>query len=635
MAKNSAPPDTYFIIDFDSTFVSVEALDELAKKALKGHSRAKELQQEITTLTTQGMNGEIDFRTSLVRRLEKFAATKNHLEALVRVLKKSVSASIARNKPFFRKNADRIFIISGGFHEYIDPVVAGYGITSDHVLANTFTFNNEGMITGFDEKNPLSQAGGKSDVIKKLDLHGRIYVIGDGATDLEIKTSGNATKFFAFTENVKRPEIVANADKEIPNFDEFLYQLKLPASVSYPKNRIKVLLLEKIHQDAVKAFETEGFSVESIQGALGEEELCKKIKDVSILGIRSKTKVTKKVLDSANKLLVVGAFCIGTNQIDLEAAARVGVAVFNAPYSNTRSVVELAIGNMLSLIRRTFEKSEKLHKGEWDKSADGCFEIRSKKLGIIGYGNIGSQLSVVAEALGMEVYFYDTIEKLSLGNAQKCNSMTELLKKSDIISIHVDGRKENTNLIGSKEFAQMKPGVLFINSARGHVVDVQALANAVKSKHVGGAAVDVFPYEPKTNDEQFETPLQGLSNVILTPHIGGSTLEAQINIAHFVSKRLIQFVNHGDTTLSVNFPELQLPPLHTGSRFMHIHENIPGIMAQITNVLAEKKINIEGQYLQTSSQIGYVITDVGQKYSKPVEAALRAIPGTIRLRVLY
>jgi D-3-phosphoglycerate dehydrogenase len=581
------------------------------------------------------MAGTLGFRESLEQRLPLFQADRTHIAQLIPYLKRHITPSIKRNKQFFTRNAEQIYIISGGFREYIEPVVAAFGIKPDHILANRFTFDTNGVITGFDKTVPVSQTGGKSIAVSQLKLNGTVVVIGDGYTDLEIKLSGAADKFFAFTENVYRPEVVSQADREIPNFDELLYRYKLPASVSYPKNRIKVLLLEKIDKTAVEYFEKEGFDVKTMNAALGEEELITALADVTVLGIRSKTKVTRKVLEQAPKLLTIGAFCIGTNQIDLEAAADHGVAVFNAPYSNTRSVVELALGEIMVLMRKVYQKSVQLHDGVWDKSADGAHEIRGKKLGIIGYGNIGSQLSVLAESLGMEVYFYDIVEKLALGNARKAASLAQLLKTCDVISIHVDGRKENTNLISTKEFAQMKNGVIVINSSRGHVVDVEALAGAVRAGRVRGAAVDVFPYEPKSNDERFQTPLQGLPNVILTPHIGGSTKEAQVNIAHFVSQRILQFVNLGDTTLSVNFPNLQLPALSAKSRFIHIHRNTTGRMALITNILAEEQINIEGQYLKTNETIGYVITDVGTSASKRVIEKLKAIPDTIRVRVLY
>ncbi len=627
--------DRYFIFDFDTTFVKVEALEELAKIALKQNPEKDKIIAQIEALTKDGMEGKIPFNQSLSQRLLLFHANKDHLQKLTRLLKRRITSSILRNKKFFKKYQNKIYIISGGFKEFIAPVVASFGIGSDHVLANTFKFNSKGEIIGYDKKNPLSQDQGKIKKIKEFGFKGKIYVIGDGHTDYQIKESGVAQKFFAFIENTKRGTVVKKADRVLPNLDEFLYLFRLPASVSYPKNRIKVLLLENIHQKAVDLLVGEGFQVESFSHALSEKELVKKIQEVSVLGIRSKTVVTAHVLKQANKLLAVGAFCIGTNQIDLKSSLACGVPVFNAPYSNSRSVVEMILGEIIVLYRRLFEKNLKLHRGQWDKTSVGCHELRGKNLGIVGYGNIGSQLSVLAENLGMNVCFYDTAEKLSLGNAQKCESLSDLLKKADVVTVHVDGRKSNKNLIGEREFKKMKPGAIFLNASRGFVVDLKALAKFIKNGKIAGAAIDVFPEEPKSSGDKFYTSIQGLDNVILTPHIGGNTEEAQQNIGQFVAAKIINFINKGDTTLSVNFPNLQLPELKKTSRLIHIHQNHPGILAKINNVLAEEKINIEGQYLKTNDDIGCVITDVNKKCEKTVTQRLKEIPGTIKLRVLY
>lgn len=405
--------------------------------------------------------------------------------------------------------------------------------------------------------------------------------------------------------------------------------------LSYPKNKINVLLLENIHPKAIDLFTTEGYNIKTISDSLSEDELCEHIKNTSLLGIRSKTQVTKKVLEHANKLLGIGAFCIGTNQMDLKACTEKGVAVFNAPYSNTRSVVELAIGEMIILMRNTFEKSNQLHAGKWNKKADQSVEIRGKKLGIVGYGNIGTQLSVLAEALGMEVYFYDVIDKLALGNARKCQSLDELLHIADIISLHVDGRVGNTNLINETSFQKMKKGVVFLNLARGHLVDIQALKQYIENGTIKAASIDVFPEEPKSNNEVFVNALQHFPNVILTPHIGGSTEEAQENIGHFVPNKLLQYINTGSTYGSVNLPEIQLPTFVNAHRIMHIHENVKGILAQINKILADENINIVGQYLKTNDSIGYVITDIEANHPTELETALRNISNTIKFRILY
>lgn len=628
-------PTRYFVIDFDSTFTKVEAFDALAEISLKDHPNVEKLKQQIFDITNQGMDGSISFRESLEKRIEILAPNKRHLEQLVVVLRELVSESFKRNREFLQTYADYIYIISNGFHAFIDPIVTEFGIKPENIRANRFHFDEQGNVTGFDKENPLSQNNGKVEQLKRLNLPGDVFVVGDGYTDYEIKQAGLANKFFAFTENVEREKVLSKADHIAPSLDEFLYLNKLNTAISYPKNRINVLLLENVHPYAVEAFKAEGFNVEVYPAGLDEDELCEKIKNVSVLGIRSKTNVTAKVLENANRLMTIGAFCIGTNQIDLKEATKRGIAVFNAPYSNTRSVVELVIGEIIMLIRNLPDKFAKMHEGKWDKSASGSFEIRGKKLGIVGYGNIGSQLSVVAEAIGLNVYYYDREERLALGNATKCKSLKELLEQVDIISLHVDGRKENTNLIGQTEFDLMKKGVIFLNLSRGHIVDISALKKNIENGKVAGCGIDVFPHEPKSNNEGFVSELRGLPNTILTPHIGGSTLEAQENIATFVSGKFLDYINTGGTSISVNFPNLSLPILENAHRLIHIHSNVPGILAKINQILANNDINIVGQYLKTNENIGYVITDIDKEYDKEVIKELRSIDNTIKFRVLY
>ncbi|HEX8932429.1 MAG TPA: phosphoglycerate dehydrogenase, partial [Patescibacteria group bacterium] len=353
------------------------------------------------------------------------------------------------------------------------------------------------------------------------------------------------------------------------------------------------------------------------------------------VGISSRTYITKKVADNAPKLLAVGRFGIGVNNIDLQACNQNGIAVFNAPYSSTRSVVELALGEMMVLFRRVVEKNEKAQKGIWDKTDKNCHEIRGKKLGIIGYGNIGFQIGLLAEALGMEVYYYDVFEKLALGKAKAAASLAELLKTADVLTLHLDGRKENTNFIGEKEFKLMKDGVIIINTSRGHIIDIEALAKYVKNGKVLGAALDVFPKEPKSNSEPFSSILQGLPNVILTPHIAGRSEEAQEHMGGFVPEKIINFINTGSTVLSVNFPNILLPAQEKVHRIIHIHKNTPGVLAEINNVFAKHKINVEGQYLKTNESIGYVISDVNKATDEKLVKELKAIPQTIRVRILY
>ncbi len=624
-----------FIIDFDSTFITTETLDILAETSMGKDPAHQEKVNKIREITRDGSEGKIPFSDSLEKRIALIKANRKHFPDVIEKLKTSISPSFARNKKFFQDYSDQVFIISTGFKELIEPVVTEFGLKKENIYANTFTYDSKGNINGFDRTNVLSQNNGKALLLKDLNLHGDIYVIGDGYADYQIKAAGLANRFYAFTENIEREAIMDKADSVAPSLDEILYQQKITASVSYPKNRINILLLENIHPKAEEILRQEGYTVEVHHAALDEKELSEKIRHVSILGIRSKTHVTAKVLENANRLMAVCAFCIGTNQIDLDACLDKGIAVFNAPFSNTRSVVELAIGEIIMLIRNIPDKSSKMHVGQWDKSAKGSNEIRGKKLGIIGYGNIGSQLSILAEAMGMEVSYYDLVDKLALGNVRKCETLQDLLKQSDIITLHVDGRKENRNLIGEAEFALMKEGVIFMNLSRGHVVDIKALRKYADAGKIRGMAVDVFPEEPKSNKDEFVSEIRGLPNTLLTPHIGGSTAEAQYNIANFVPSKIIDYINSGSTANSVNFPEIQLPSFKNAHRLIHIHHNVPGVLANINRVLASRNINVLGQYLKTNEKIGYMILAVDKEYDVEVINELKKVEHTIRFRVLY
>ena len=623
-----------YIFDFDSTLTRVEALDVLAEITLENNPKKEEIIQEIIDITNLGIDGEISFTESLERRIKLLEANEADLSQLITDLKKQVSSSIERNKEFFELYSNDIYVISCGFKEFIDPIVQEYNIPSERVFANTFKFASDGKIVGFDDKNPLSQHNGKIQCLKDMNLDGEIQVIGDGYSDYVTREAGVADKFFAYTENVSRDKTTENADYIAPNLDEFLYVNDLTRNISYPKNRIKILLLENVHSDAFDKLSKDGFSVETISKSLSEDELIEKIKDVHVLGIRSKTNVTQKVVDAAEKLMVVSAFCIGTKQIDLDACKEKGIVVFNAPYSNTRSVVELAIGEIIMLMRSVFQRSTEIHNGQWRKTAEGSREVRGKKLGIVGYGNIGSQLSILAEALGMDVYYYDVEDKLALGNATKLDTLEELLSISDAVSLHVDDNAANKNFFGEKEIAQMKDGAHLVNLSRGFVVDILALVEALKSGKLAGAAVDVYPEEPRKNGE-FLTELKGLDNVILTPHVGGSTEEAQRDIADFVPNKIMAYINSGNTVDAVNFPNIRLPRQTNAHRFLHIHKNMSGVMAKINEILAQFDLNITGQYLSTDPKVGYVITDLDKEYNKEVIEKLRNVEGTIKFRVLY
>ena len=407
-------------------------------------------------------------------------------------------------------------------------------------------------------------------------------------------------------------------------------------TTSYPKDKIKVLFLENISDKAVQYFKDQGYTdVKKLSGALSEEELIKVIKDVHILGIRSKTFISKKVLDNAKKLQAIGCFCIGINQVDLKTCKQKGVALFNAPYSNTRSVAELVIGASIMLIRRITDKNLAAHQGIWNKEAKGSFELRGKTMGILGYGNIGMQLSVLAEAMGMKVKFYDVETKLPIGNAIAVKSIKDLVSSSDIISLHVPETNQTKNLINKAFIKQCKQSAILINYARGEVVDLDALSQALKDKTIAGAAIDVFPIEPEKNGDKFTSPLQGLSNVILTPHIGGSTEEAQENIGEDVSIKLYQYLERGVSTGSHSIPGISLPPVENAHRILHIHNNVPGVLSAINTVMSKNKINILGQYLKTNDEIGYVVLDVDSKLSKTAIALLKEVKHTIRARMLY
>ncbi|MBA6328358.1 phosphoglycerate dehydrogenase [Colwellia sp. MB02u-6] len=404
---------------------------------------------------------------------------------------------------------------------------------------------------------------------------------------------------------------------------------------SLAKDKIKILLLEGVHQSALEELKNKGYSnIEYIKASLSEAELINKIADVHFVGIRSRTDLNKNVLSHAKKLVAIGCFCIGTNQVDKAAAQSFGIPVFNAPFSNTRSVAELVLGETLLLLRGIPEKSAQAHRGVWNKSATGSVEARGKTLGIIGYGHIGMQLGILAETLGMKVRFFDIETKLPLGNASQAPTMTSLLKEADVISLHVPETPQTKNMMGAAEFEVMKPGVIFINASRGTVVDIDALAEALTSKKVAGAAIDVFPVEPKSNAEEFFSPLRAFENVILTPHIGGSTKEAQENIGLEVASKLAKYSDNGSTLSAVNFPEVSLPGHLGTSRLLHIHHNRPGVLTQINQMFAKLNINIAAQYLQTADQIGYVVIDIEAENSKLALKELKQIDATIRVRLL-
>jgi len=405
---------------------------------------------------------------------------------------------------------------------------------------------------------------------------------------------------------------------------------------SLEKSKIKFLLLEGLHQSAVDTLTRAGYTnIEFLKTSLSEEQLIEKIRNVHFIGIRSRTQLTQAVFDAAEKLQAVGCFCIGTNQVDLDAALVRGIPVFNAPFSNTRSVAELVIAQSILLLRGVPEKNAQAHRGVWQKIATGSYEARGKKLGLVGYGNIGSQLSVLAESMGMKVFLYDIVTKLPLGNATQLSTLKELMQTCDVVSLHVPETTQTENMIGKEQISWMKRGAILINASRGSVVDIDALAAALHSGHVAGAAIDVFPVEPRSNEDEFVSPLRQFDNCILTPHVGGSTMEAQENIGLEVSEKLVKYSDNGSSFTSVNFPEVALPAHPGMHRLLHIHKNVPGVLSQINNIFSENGINIRSQFLQTNEEIGYVVTDIDVEYSKVALEKLNQVKGTIRCRVLF
>lgn len=624
-----------YIFDFDSTFIQVEAIDILAGISLKNDPLYSEKMALIQDLTRNCMEGKISYQESISERYALLNIKPEHIQQTIAIVQQKITPSFLRNKAFFKANADKIYVISGAFIEILWPVVESFGLKRDHVYGNRFLYDFEGNIKDYDRFYVLSQDQSKVKLVQQLKLGAGLIMIGDGYNDYELKEAGLVDLFIAFTENVRRESVIKVADAVIDNLEGLFITCSLPYTP--PPDATKVLLLENIHADVASYYHQCGYQVETLPNALSEAELLQKLPGISLLGIRSKTQISAACLSAATDLQAIGAFCIGTNQIDLKACSQQGIAVFNAPYSNTRSVVELCMGEMILLGRKATVASSALKQGIWHKTSEGAHEIRGKTLGIVGYGHIGAQLSVIAEALGMQVLFYDIVDKLPLGNAKACPTMESLLRASDVVTLHVDGRPENAQLIGEKEFALMKKGALFLNLSRDFVVDLDALQNALQQQQLAGAAVDVFPNEPLSSKGTYKTPLAACDNVILTPHIGGSTEEAQSHIGSYVSRHLSDYLEEGYTIGSVNFPPLLMPameekPTPPFERLLHVHHNVPGILAQINAFFAKAEINIQGQLLKTNEAIGYVITDINKPLSAADLAGLKQIPHTIKVR---
>lgn len=594
----------WFIIDFDSTFTQVEAMEELAAISLKNDPEKEAIIEQIKHLTDLAMDGKMPFNKSLKARIALLSAKKYHLNMLVNRLRKKVSPSFARNKEFFKKYQGRVLIVSGGFKEFIAPVVKSFFIDEDCIYANTFIYDKKNNIIGSDEENPLAQEGGKVKLLKQLKLKGQVIAIGDGYTDYQMRESGMAEQFFAFTENIARERVLAKADYIAPSLDEILYKMKLPMALSYPKSRINAVLLGKETFATEPYFKLEGYNV------IKRETLTNKaladLKNASIIVSSLKQEITD--LNNFPKLISLAVWGNNNQQFNASIAQQMAVPIFSSPFANTRSVVELGLGFMFQLSRQTNT------------------ELRGKKIGIIGYGNAGSLMGVLAQNLGMDVLYFDEKDRAPLGNAIACKSVTDLLKKSNYVVLLQS--KNARTILAEKELKQMQPNACLINLSYDNSVEVQAALKLVQQKKLFGFAMDF-------QQEENYLELKQNSQIIATLNQRNNTLETQQNIASFTSEKIIQYINTGNISRSLNFPDIQLPALQGSHRFIHIHKNKPGLLAKINAVLAKHKINITGQYLKTNETLGYVITDVSKKYDNEVINELKKIEATIKFRVIY
>lgn len=600
---------TYFIIDFDSTFTQVEAMEELAAISLKNDPDKDLLVEKIKQLTDLAMEGKMPFPKSLKARIALLSAKRYHLQMLVNRLRKRVSVSFARNKKFFKAYQGQILIVSGGFKEFIEPVVKPYGIEPDCVFANTFTYDSKNNIVGADETNFLSMEQGKVKLLKHLKLKGRVIAIGDGFTDYELFASGVAQEFFAFTENIARPSVLNVANRVASSLDEILYQEKLPMAISYPKSRIKAVLWGEDCYEAETELKKEGYQVRKVPSNAPEKDLLE-IQQAQLVVFHPALPY-KKVLQQKNPRQLATAVWGELNDKEFSSfLAKSGTGLIASSYAHTRSVLELSMLMMLNLFR---EKQE---------------ELPGKTLGIVGYGHSGSLLSVMAAHLGMNVVYYDKDNRPPLGNAIMQKTIQDVFRKADCV-ILVTGRRYLGNFyVGSKEIKQMKPGSLLINLGYDECLDLSAINDAISKGKLGGFAMDCL-------SEKTFKKIKGWNNTYATLNERLNTRQTKMNIAAAVCEGLIDFVNTGSTSSCQNFPRLNLPPLQTGHRFIHIHKNVPGVLAEINSILAKSKANISGQYLKTNEEIGYVITDVDKKYSEHVLEELKQVPSTIRFRVLY
>jgi D-3-phosphoglycerate dehydrogenase / 2-oxoglutarate reductase len=593
----------WFIIDFDSTFTQVEAMEELAAISLKNDPEKEAIIAQIKHLTDLAMEGKMPFDKSLKARIALLAGKKYHINMLVNKLRKKISPSFARNKAFFKEYQGRILIVSGGFKEFIAPVVKSFHINEDCIYANTFTFDKKNNIIGADEENPLAQQTGKVKLLKQLKLKGEIYTIGDGYTDYEMRASGQAHFFFAFTENIARANVLQNADYIAPSLDEILYKMNLPMALSYPKSRIKVVLLGKETFKAAALFKLEGYQVQQFEQYTAQAT--RELKQASIIVSSIQRNIDLSICE---KLLCASIWGTQNQQFNEQTAQLMGVPVFHSPFANTRSAVELALGFIFELARQTQA------------------EVKGKKLGIIGYGNAGSLLGVLAQNLGMDVLYYDKRDRAAMGNAIAYKTPFDVVKKSDFVVL-MNSKNEGV-ILGEKELKALHSTAMLINLSYDDSVNISTILMLIKNNKMGGFAIDC-------NSLEVYNQIKPNEQVISTFNKRNTTQETQQHIAHFITEKAIEYINNGNIGKSLNFPELQLPTLHGAHRFIHIHQNKPGLLAKINALLANNRINITGQYLKTNETIGYVITDVSKEYSANVIEQLKKIEGTIRFRVIY
>lgn len=640
------------IFDFDTAIINTEGVELILDQALQrlDPDRAAEQRAVMLQVSAGAFAGEVSIGDALRRLFELTQVTQQDVAAAAAQVLQSLNPRVSEIFSALEAAGKQIFILSTGPEEMVRPVTRALHLNDDHVFTNQLIYDFIGNVIGFNEKNPLFLSVGKIFLVEQLKYDGRLAgttaVVGRGASDLGMRKSNLAQLFVYFANHQEQDEIRRQADYVVDRFDHLVPLFFSEEEISHATmqsyyqrhggsleaQRPAALLLENIHESAALRLAEAGIELRQQKGALAGEELIAAAAEANLLGIRSQSRINAAIVAGLPHLWAIGAFCIGTNQIDLEAAADAGIPVFNAPYSNTRSVAELVAGEIIMLMRRIPEKNAAAHGGQWLKSAVGCTEIRGKRVGIIGYGHIGSQVSVLLENLGMSVWFHDIVDKLPLGNARRSTSLESLLEESDVITLHVPDTPETRGVMNAARIGSMKRGAFLINSSRGRVVDLGALRAALDDGRIAGAAIDVFPQEPDSSQEAFVSPLQGAGNVLLTPHIGGSTQEAQVNIATYVGEKLLRFASNGATTGSINFPEVDLPRVPGTHRILHVHHNVPGVLAKINALFARRNINVAGQLLQTRGHIGYLIVDVNQEVSEQVLDLMGHIAETIKVR---